>query len=97
MQMVMIVYDSIYDEDISAVLEAMAGLGFTRFERVSGRGPASGPRLDTAVWPGFNRVIMTALEDEPLAALTSALDALPGRRSGIRVYAWPAAELAPGQ
>lgn len=97
MQMVMIVYDSIYDEEIQAVLEDMADLGFTRFERVSGRGPASGPRLDSAVWPGFNRVIMSALEDEPLAALTAALDALPGRRSGIRLYAWPAMELAPGE
>jgi hypothetical protein len=95
MRMLMIVYDSIYADEVQELLDRQADLGFTRFERASGRGAATGNRLDNAVWPGFNQVVLSALDQAAQDRLLAELDRLPGRAGGIRVFAWPVEEIPP--
>ena len=57
---------SIADE----VLEAFRALGvahYTQFPRIVGVGPATGPRLDSHVWPGANTGFQV-VADETVAA-----------------------------
>jgi len=52
--------------------------------------------MDDSVWPGYNNVLMTVVEDgPPLAAVTDALSRLHRRLGGkgLKVFAWPAEPL----
>ena len=56
MKTLWIVYDIVLDETILGLLNECEIAGFTRWPRLSGRGPKSGTRLDCHVWPGANAI-----------------------------------------
>ena len=80
---------SIADE----VLEAFRALGvahYTQFPRIVGNGPATGPRLDSHVWPGANTGFQV-VADEALAGrlmnrLQEMRDSEMGRQSGLYAF-----------
>ena len=64
MKAVFIFYYIEYEEDIMQILAKTGIEAYSKWEKVLGKGKSAVPRLDTAVWPGFNGALFIALEDE---------------------------------
>jgi hypothetical protein len=95
MQALWINYDIVLDDKIVALLEARDIVGFTRWPRLSGRGPNSGARLDNHVWPGANAAIMTVQQDDVIADLMRRLQELRdavGKKTGVWACTLPVLE-----
>ncbi|MBR4189700.1 MAG: hypothetical protein IKQ55_07040 [Kiritimatiellae bacterium] len=95
MKAVWILYDIVIDSDILAALREAAPGGYTRWPRLTGDGPQSGPRLDNSVWPGANAAILAVRGDAAAAALMARLQALRdevGTLTGVWAFATPVLE-----
>lgn len=89
MKAIWITYDIVLDDDIVAMMDEFNIAGFTRWPRLSGRGPNSGARLDSHVWPGANAAVMTVQDDETIAKLMTRLQALRnevGDKTGVWAF-----------
>jgi hypothetical protein len=96
MKMLMVAYDAACDDEVLEILAGCDAPGFTRWKRVSGRGRRSDPRMDDSVWPGYNNVLLVAVEDDhQLDTVHEALSRLHRRLGGkgLKVFAWPVAAL----
>lgn len=91
MKMFLMIYDVDFDEDVMEILSACCITGYTKWDRVLGKGERSIPKLDDAVWPGFNCAIMMAVENEQEPAVFEALQSLHKRVGGkaLKVFGWP--------
>ncbi|MBW1900543.1 MAG: transcriptional regulator [Deltaproteobacteria bacterium] len=96
MKLFLVIYDVAFDEDVMEGLEASAVTGFTKWDRVLGKGPNSSPKMDNAVWPGFNCAVAVAVdeqrEESALAALRTIARRLEG--AGIKIYELPARQVS---
>lgn len=95
MKALWITYDMVLDEEIIRLLDEFQVAGFTRWPRLSGRGPRSGARLDNHVWPGANAAIVTVLDDERSARLLVRLQELRDRvgdKTGVWAFTAPVGE-----
>jgi nitrogen regulatory protein PII len=63
MRMFLIIYDAELDEEVLHLLNECGVTGFTKWDRVLGKGRESPPKMDDAVWPGFNCAIALSAED----------------------------------
>lgn len=96
MKTLWITYDIVLDEDILRLLEEYQVVGFTRWPRLTGRGPNSGARLDDHVWPGANAAVMTVQPDDLVDRLMERLQALrneSGRDTGVWAFTSPVLEM----
>lgn len=93
MRMLFAVYDAVYDQEVLEALDKCGEQGYTKWHRVLGRGERSEPRMDTAVWPGFNNAVVMAVQDGQEAAIKDALAELGSGRGGLRLYALPVERL----
>ncbi len=73
MDMYWIFYDASYDEDVTETLEHCCVTGFTKWDRVLGKGPYAEPKMDNAVWPGYNGAAVVIVPDEHSPRLRTAL------------------------
>lgn len=91
MRFLFVIYDVAYDEDIMAIISGCSVTGFTKWEKVLGKGPNSEPKMDTAVWPGFNCAVgvgvTEGVEGSLLAELKRFMDQVGGK--GIKVFELP--------
>ena len=95
MKALWIAYDIVLDGDIIGLMDEFNVSGFTRWPRLSGRGPKSGARLDNHVWPGANAVVMTVQDDETVDRIMARLQALRdevGDKTGVWAMTTPALE-----
>jgi hypothetical protein len=92
MDMVMIIYNQVIDEEVMELLQGSGIDTFTKWQRVLGEGEVSGPRLDTPVWPGANMVLgLVIKEKKKLQRLIKGLrelDAQVGDK-GLFALRWP--------
>jgi len=86
MRMIFMIYDVDFDDDVMDTLSSLHLTGYTKWDRVLGKGKRSEPKLDDAVWPGFNCAVMIALEDDNEQAVFSALEDL-FKRLGAKGFA----------
>lgn len=88
MQMVMIVFRSSLESDVLGVLQASGVSAYTDVRRVVGVGE-DGARFDSFEQPGFNSLIVAALDDADASALLVRLrtfrDEAVHRRRGAGV------------
>ena len=92
MQALWILYDIVLDSDVLCLLRKQKVTAYTRWPRLTGTGPQSGPRLDDHVWPGANAAILAVLPDDAVAALLPPLQALRdevGRQTGLYAFTTP--------
>nr|HID59995.1 transcriptional regulator [Desulfobacterales bacterium] len=91
MDMLLLVYDVDFDEDVMETLSGCSITGYTKWERVLGMGERSAPKMNDAVWPGFNCAVMIAADEEKVPVLFDALKALHQKvgGKGLRVFTWP--------
>ena len=94
MKLAIIIYGTPIDPEVTEAVEALGLDSYTKWREVLGKGRASGPHLDTHVWPGTNTVIMIALADDRVAALVDALKLIKERLSheGLKLYLLAAEE-----
>lgn len=75
------------------ILEAFSGLGieyYTQNPRIVGNGPATGPRLDSHVWPGANTGFQVITDEDKANNLMDKLqtmrDSEMGKQSGLYAF-----------
>ncbi len=93
MKLLFITYDADLDEDVMEMLNSLGVNGFTKWDRVLGKGKNSEPKLDNSVWPGFNCAVAAVINDndndqerifEGLKKFSLQLDS-----KGFRVFVLP--------
>lgn len=92
MQALWIIYDIVLDTEVLEILRRQNVEAYTRWPRLTGTGPQSGPRLDDHVWPGANAAILAVLPDDRVASLLPPLQALRdevGTQTGLYAFATP--------
>jgi len=97
MKLFLVVYDVTFDDDVMETLEQCCVTGFTKWDRVLGKGPHSSPKMDNAIWPGFNCVVAVAVADENCDQVREALRGVSARLdgAGIKIYELSASEVGP--
>ncbi|MFZ2630504.1 MAG: PG0541 family transporter-associated protein [Desulfosalsimonadaceae bacterium] len=96
MKLFLTIYDVTYDDDVMETLNGCCVIGFTKWDRVQGKGPNSDPKMDTAVWPGYNSAVAVVAGDDNEEIVREALRAVAKRLhgSGIIIYELPVSEVA---
>lgn len=94
MRLAIIICGKAIDPDVADALEGLGLPSYTKWREVLGQGKASGPHLDSHVWPGTNSVFMVALDDNSATLLTDALRPLKNRfaHEGLKLYFLPVEE-----
>ncbi len=95
MKMVWMMHDIVLTDDIQGILDELGIIGLSRWKRMTGRGPKSGSRMDTHVWPGANSGAFVVVDDEMAARLMGRLQALRdevGALTGVWAFTTPVTE-----
>lgn len=95
MKAVWIMHDIVCTDEIQAVLDDLGVVGFSRWQRMTGRGSRSGTRMDNHVWPGANAGTLVVLADDLAARLLARLQAMrdeAGGKTGVWAFATPVLE-----
>ena len=79
MQALWIIYDIVLDTEVLSLLKTHGVTAYTRWPRLTGDGPQSGPRLDDHIWPGANAALLAVRDDPSATALLTRLQALRDR------------------
>ena len=88
-------HDIVLTEPIQNLLDEMGITGLSRWKRMTGRGPQSGTRTDTHVWPGANSGTLVVLPDNRAAQLMEKLQKIRdeiGAQTGIWAFTTPILE-----
>lgn len=91
MKLLFITYDADLDDDVMEMLDSLGVNGFTKWDRVLGKGKNSEPKLDTSVWPGFNCAVAVVISDDDQERILEELRKFSLRLDGkgFRVFALP--------
>ena len=90
MKAVWIMHDVVLEDDVQELLDELGVVGFSRWKRMTGRGPKSGARMDNHVWPGANAGVVAVVEDEMASRLMGRLQILrdeAGGKTGVWAFA----------
>jgi hypothetical protein len=83
MKMVWMTHDIVLTDEIQNILDELGIIGLSRWKRMTGRGPKSGARMDTHVWPGANSGAFVVVDDEMAARLMGRLQMLRDEVGGL--------------
>ena len=91
MKFLLVVYNVDFDDDVMETLQTCCVTGYTKWDKVLGKGKNSVPKLDNAVWPGYNCALAIAVESEKEETVIENLSNLSQRHkgAGIKIYEWP--------
>jgi len=91
LKLFLIIYDADFDEDVMDALSRSGVTGYTKWDRVLGKGEKTEPKLDNSIWPGFNGALLTAVEKDKEMELLDNLRDLHERMKGrgVKVFSWP--------
>ena len=95
MKLYLLIYDVDFDEEVMETLTECCVTGFTKWDRVLGKGARSQPKMDNAVWPGFNCAVAVAIEEEQKHAFLEAIRRMCSTlgQAGIKIYELPVKEV----
>ena len=96
MKMVWIMHDVVLTDEMQGLLDELGIVGVSRWNRMVGRGPKSGARMDNHVWPGANSGAFVVVEDEMAARLMGRLKLLRdevGGMTGVWAFTTPVLEM----
>lgn len=91
MKLLFITYDADLDDDVMEMLDSLGVNGFTKWDKVLGKGKNSEPKLDTSVWPGFNCAVAVVISDDDQERILEELRKFSLRLDGkgFRVFVLP--------
>lgn len=95
MKAVFIAYNQAVTEKIECVLDNEGLRGFTRWNKVQGRGTKAGePHLGTHTWPAMNESILCIVPPEKVKGLIAHLKKIndQAEAQGLRAFVWDAEE-----
>ena len=95
MKAVWILHDIVLTDEVQDILDEMGIIGLSRWKRMTGRGPKSGTRMDSHVWPGANSGTVVVVAEEAAARLMGRLQILRdevGAQTGIWAFTTPVQE-----
>ena len=95
MKAVWMMHDIVLSEEIQGILDELGIVGLSRWQRMIGRGPRSGTRMDNHVWPGANSGAFVVVADDLAARLMERLQALRdavGGKTGVWAFTTPVLE-----
>lgn len=95
MNMLLMIYDADFDEDVMKMLATRSVAGYTKWERVLGKGKRSDPKLGDAVWPGYNNAIAVVVEDDVKDNITGVVKSLHSKLGGkgFAVFEFPVSRM----
>lgn len=88
MKAIFVFYYIEYDEALMGILEKVGVRAYSKWEKILGKGKGSAPRLDTAVWPGFNGALLIGVDEQQAEALLKELKAFTERHKGKGISAF---------
>jgi nitrogen regulatory protein PII len=98
MKMVLIIYNAAIEEEVMEVLGGIGVENYTKWDRVLGKGPISGPHFDSDIWPGVNSMLAIAVEDEMKDRIMAKIRELKSkealRKEGIGAFVLPLEDMA---
>ena len=91
MKIFFLIYDASFDDDVIEILSGCCDTGFTRWSKVLGKGERSDPKMDDAIWPGYNCAVMASVPSLVEPVFTEALQKLYKNMDskGMKVFSWP--------
>lgn len=95
MKMVFIALNIAIESQVLEVMESLGLRSYTMWPRLMGVGQASGPHLDSHVWPGANCVIAVVCPEEKARALMEEVRRLRRSlgREGLKAFLLPVEEV----
>jgi len=95
MDIIFIIYDADFDDDIMNIINFSGIKGFTKWDRVLGRGRGVEAKMDDAVWPGFNSTIVAAVNKEDQGPFLENLKKLSKelKGKGLKAFTFPVEEI----
>ena len=98
MKLILLVYNAAISEEVIEALQEIGVENYTKWDRVLGKGPISGPHFDSDIWPGVNSMLAIAVEDEKKDKIMAKVRELKLKESiakqGIRAFVLPLEEMA---
>ncbi len=95
MKVIFIAYNVAIDEEVMEMLEQNGIESYTKWEKVLGKGAASGPHLGTHIWPASNSALFVATDDQKANKLLASVKKLRAkmRKEGIKAFVLPLDEV----
>ena len=95
MKMVVVVYNSVIEQDLMNLLEKLGITSYTKWIGVQGKGNMSEPHLGTEIWPGTNSVLALALQDEQKKSIVEEIRSLRSKlgKEGLKAFVLPLEEM----
>ena len=95
MKMFIIIYDVTNDDDVMETLSNCCVSGYTKWSKALGKGKRSDPKMDDAVWPGYNCAVMMAVDEDLESEVYNALLKLHKKtgKKALKVFGWPIEQL----
>lgn len=97
MKLVLLVYNVAISEEVMETLQKIGIKNYTKWDRVLGKGPISGPHFDSDIWPGVNSMLAIAVEDEKKDKIMAKVKELKSKesiaREGIGAFVLPLEEM----
>jgi len=93
MKAVTVFFNIAIEEEVLAAVRGAGVEHYSEWPRMTGRGAATGARMDNHVWPGANSGILMLVDDKVATTVMDALqklrDSRVGHQSGIFAYQSP--------
>jgi hypothetical protein len=95
MKGIIIAYNEAMEQEIMDILQNNGIENYTKWEKVLGKGGASGPHLMTPVWPKANNVLFCVVSEKEAGGMLQDIRALRDkfRKEGIKAFQIPVEEL----
>jgi hypothetical protein len=91
MKMFMVVYHEAADEYVIAAFKKAGVRSYTKMKECHGEGTETEPKLGTHIWPGRNNILILALQDQDVPAVTDLIRQLRKEhpRAGVKGFCLP--------
>ncbi len=95
MKMFMIMYEYAIDAEVFAEIKKTSIAGYTKWSKVKGAGPETGPKLDTRFWPGLNDVLVVVVDEKDAVKVKEMVLQLRSKypQAGVRCFVVPVEEM----
>ena len=91
MKMIMVVYNEAIDVEVMEILDGCGLANYTKINRVHGKGTTSGTHLASQVWPGQNKILYVACDDEQVNQVVLGIKNLRKTigKEGVKAFVMP--------
>ncbi len=91
MKMIMVVYNEAIDVEVMEILDGCGLANYTKINRVHGKGTTSGTHLASQVWPGQNKILYVACDDEQVDQVVLGIKNLRKTigKEGVKAFVMP--------